>query len=104
MTASTSGARADGTPFVSDFEPGEWLRYTVVAARDGSTDVTIRATAPVSVGLNGAPVVAAQVGTGEGRWKTFVVRGLRLKRGANVVRVEAGPQAGEFLSLELSKP
>jgi endoglucanase len=97
------GREADGTPFVSDFEPGEWLRYTIVAARDGSSDVTIRATTPVSVGLNGAPVVAGQVGTGEGRWKTFVVRGLRLKRGANVVRVEAGPETGQFLSLEFSR-
>jgi hypothetical protein len=98
------GREADGTPFVSDFEPGEWLRYTIVAARDGSSDLTIRATTPVSVGLNGASVVAGQAGTGEGRWKTFVVRGLRLKRGANVVRVEAGPETGQFLSLEFSRP
>lgn len=98
------GREAYGTPFVSDFEPGEWLRYTVVAVRDGSSDVIIRATAPLSIGLNGAPAVVAQTGSVEGRWKTFVVRGLRLKRGANVVRVEAGAQTGEFLSLEFTKP
>ena len=98
------GREADGTPFVSDFESGEWLRYTVVAERDGVSDLAIRATTPVAVGVNGATPVAARVGPGEGRWKTFVVRDLRLRRGANVVRVEAGVSAGELLSLEFSKP
>jgi endoglucanase len=79
---------ADGTPYVTAFEAGEWLQYTITADRGGPRRVALRVAsdqpAAMQVSVNGGSAVILPVRQVE--WRE-VPAALRLATGVNRVRV-----------------
>jgi hypothetical protein len=81
---------SDGAPYVTAFERGEWMQYTLDAAAAGSRPamLIVAADAPASLSLSindRAPVeVAVQAGGG---WRTVPVPPLAMLQGTNRLKV-----------------
>jgi hypothetical protein len=80
----------DGMPYVTAFEAGEWMQYTLDVAEAGSRGVflTIAADAParLAISVNDGPAVSGEIQAGSG-WRTISAPPLVLQRGTNRVRV-----------------
>ena len=78
---------ADGTPYVSDFVTGEWMRYTLDAAQAGRWGVTIRVRSAkggrVAVGDS---EIAVPAGSG---WQELRLPVLALPAGSNAITLRA---------------
>ncbi|CAM3815130.1 cellulase family glycosylhydrolase [Pontibacter korlensis] len=88
--------------YVSSFEEGEWLQYTLNAPQKGSYNLQLRvasdnAEGKVTVWSNGA-VAATSVAVpntgGAGSWQSIEVGNVPLAQGKNVLRVKA--EGGNF--------
>jgi len=83
---------AGGLPYVTGFQSGEWMQYTLDAAAAGRRTLLVSARGgqggTLSIAFNGgAPVpLALPVGTG---WQTLRAPGLRLLRGSNRIVLKA---------------
>lgn len=92
-----------GRPFVEDFAPGEWLRYTVEARAGDRLALVAGATGGrLSVALDGGSPVEIALPAGGG-WRDVAVPGVRLRDGRNVVVVRALAGANRLLALRLQR-
>ena len=77
----------DGTPYVRDFVTGEWMRYTLDAARAGNWSIAIRARSAKGGRIAlGDSEVAVPAGSG---WQELRVPSIALPAGANAVTLRA---------------
>jgi len=80
----------DGMPYVTAFEAGEWMQYTLDVAEAGSRGVTLTiasdAAARLAISVNDGPAVSGEIQAGSG-WRTISAPPLVLQRGTNRVRV-----------------
>ena len=83
---------ADGTPFVTAFVDGEWMRYTVASDRPGARAVTLRVAGArggtLSVAVNGGAPRVVRLGAAEG-WRTIPVGRFDFAPGNNRLVVTA---------------
>ncbi|MDG2521106.1 cellulase family glycosylhydrolase [Caulobacter segnis] len=79
---------ADGAPYVSDFKPDEWMRYTLQADAAGTYDVELKvmtkAAGGVAVSVNQGTASVAAVPAG-GAWRTVNAQAVRLQKGSNAL-------------------
>jgi endoglucanase len=95
--------------FVTDFESGEWLQYTVNTPEAGTCSMELTAysadaPAVFSIRLNGAAVSSGLTfPAAKGKdWTSLQLKDVRLKQGQNTitVRVESGKAAFKSISLK----
>ena len=83
---------SDGMPYVTAFEAGEWMQYTLDAAVAGqrAATLTVAADAPASLSLsvNDGPPVTVTVQPGAG-WQSVPVPPLSMLQGTNRLKVAA---------------
>jgi hypothetical protein len=83
---------ADGMPYVTAFEAGEWMQYTLDAAVAGQrvATLTVAADAPASLSLsvNDGPSATVPVEPGGG-WQSVPVPPLSMLQGTNRLKVAA---------------
>lgn len=97
--------------YVSDIEDGEWLQYTVNVAAKGVYTLKLNvaakeATGKISLKVNGVTVadnVAVPVTGGHTDFKTFDVKGIRLEKGQQKIRVYALTGGFNFDSIQFVK-
>lgn len=79
-----------GRPYVTAFEAGEWLQFTIdaEAAQPRAASLIIAADAPATVTIraNGSAPVRVQMGPERG-WQVVPVPRLAFRKGANVIRI-----------------
>ncbi|HMJ68317.1 MAG TPA: cellulase family glycosylhydrolase [Cyclobacteriaceae bacterium] len=96
-----------GNYYVDHFETGEWLKYTIKAAKAGTYNVVLTVTSEsatkVGVSVNNGKVSEAVVPDTKGQWQKVVVGKVSLKKGANVVRVSAVEGGFNFQALEVGR-
>lgn len=82
--------RADATPVVTNFEAGEWLQYSLTAARRGPRRVTLqlrsRGSAHLEIG-NGSASRSVILEEAASDWQPVTVDALPFTRGTNRLRV-----------------
>ena len=94
-TASTSLGSPTATPYVTAFERGEWMQYTLDAAAAGLRARTLidrrREAATLSIRSNdGTPVTLAVPAGGE--WKAVPVPPLAMLQGTNRLKWRSPPE------------
>jgi hypothetical protein len=93
---------ADGSAYVEDFSDGEWLKYTVVADKAGTYDLTVsaRGAGRLSAAVNGeaADVAVTTAGTA---WTTVQLPKARLLAGRNTIVLRSNGAAVQVRSLSL---
>jgi hypothetical protein len=81
---------ADGSPYVTAFEAGEWMQYTLDSLTSGpkraALVIAADAAATVTVQVNDRPPVTLPVAA-TGGWQTLPVPALVLDRGTNRLRL-----------------
>ncbi|MEO6225501.1 MAG: cellulase family glycosylhydrolase [Sphingomicrobium sp.] len=81
---------AEGTPFVTQFEAGEWVQYTIDAAEAGTraATLTLEAGAPavLTIQVNDGPAVHVPV-SANASWRKTALPKLGLAQGTNRLRV-----------------
>jgi hypothetical protein len=79
-----------GAPYVTAFERGEWMQYTIDAAtagpRGGSLSVAADAPATLSISVNDGPAVALPIRAGSG-WQTITMPPLAMLQGTNRLKL-----------------
>jgi hypothetical protein len=97
--------QADGKYFIDKFETGEWLKYTVNASKAGSFNVTLNVSSPkaakVSVASNNGKAIEAAVPETKDQWQQVSVGKLALKKGKNVIVVNAVEGGFRFYSIDV---
>jgi hypothetical protein len=90
----------DGTPFVEDFGDGEWLKYTVVADKAGTYDLTVsaRGAGKLSAAVNSEAADVA-VTTAGAAWTTVQLPKARLLAGRNTIVLRSNGAAVQVRSL-----
>ncbi|MDQ3682042.1 MAG: cellulase family glycosylhydrolase, partial [Bacteroidota bacterium] len=79
---------------VTSMEKGEWLQYTITAKKEGKYKLSIGAVAigstnEIGISINDGPTNKLLVKpTKNGSWKTFILKGIQLKEGKNLLKVE----------------
>jgi hypothetical protein len=95
---------AGGAPYVEDFTDGEWLKYTVVADKAGTYDLTVSARGTggkLSAAVNGE-ASDAPVATPAGEaWATVRLPKARLLAGRNVVVLRSNGAAVQVRTLSI---
>lgn len=106
-----SDSSAAGVYFVSDFEKGEWLQYTVQVTKSGSYTLRLLLAAEkggneLSVGL-GQNYVAKNVSvpqTGSNwKWQTKEIKKVKLDAGKQVIRIYADKGSFNLKTISLAK-
>lgn len=92
--------------YVDHFETGEWLQYTVRAARSGSYDVTVsvsnaKPTSVVGITVNGGKRSEKPVIVTSDQWGVVMIPRIALKKGMNKVRVHAVEGGFNLKSIEI---
>jgi len=93
----------DGAPYVEDFTGGEWLKFTIVAGRAGTYDVTALARGEggrLSVAVNGGTPSAGAATTGA-TWSTVRLSKAALLAGRNTLVLRSDGAAVQVRSLSL---
>jgi hypothetical protein len=79
-----------GSPYVTAFEAGEWMQYTLDSATSGprraALVIAADAAASLTVRVNDGPPVTLPIAAGSG-WQTLPVPALALDRGTNRLRL-----------------
>ena len=96
-----------GSYYVNHIEDGEWLQYSINAAKSGSYDVKVIYSANAKQGkftvlVNGQPFATSIPATSNGR-QTVQFKNIPLKKGPNVIRIVADKGGFDLVSLELEK-
>jgi hypothetical protein len=80
----------DGSPYVTAFEAGEWMQFTLDSSASGprrtALVIAADAAATVTVRINDRPPISLPVAA-TGTWQTLPVPALVLDRGTNRLRV-----------------
>ncbi len=80
---------------VTSMEKGEWLKYTITAKKERKYLLNIRASATdstneIGISINDGPINKLLIKPAEANsWKTFMVNGIQLKAGKNLLKVQA---------------
>jgi hypothetical protein len=81
---------ADGTPYVTAFERGEWMQYTLDAAAAGAraARLVVAADAPatLAVSVNDGPPIAVRVQSGAG-WQAVPIPPMIMLQGTNRLKL-----------------
>lgn len=93
----------DGRPYVTDFVPGEWLRYTI-DARAGDRLVLVAGASGgrLSVAVDGARPIEVALPPAGG-WRPVAVPGAKLGAGRHAVIVRALAGTNRLLALKLER-
>jgi hypothetical protein len=95
---------ADGSAYVEDFTDGEWLKYTVVADKAGTYDLTVSARGEggkLSVAVNGGAASASvPKATGSG-WAAVRLPQIALQAGRNVLVLRSDGAATQVRALSI---
>lgn len=80
-------------PYVTQFEKGEWMQYSLQVVKKGVYDIQIKCAAKNNPGkfsllVNGFPLAAALVNADNG-WQVVEFKQVRLTKGANTLRLIA---------------
>lgn len=97
--------------YISDFEKGEWLQYTIQVAKKGTYQLRLSvaaekegSTLSVQVGNNKAASGMPVPSTGGSKsWNVLEIKEVALAAGAQVIRVYADQGNFKFKSIEISK-
>ncbi|HVI97870.1 MAG TPA: cellulase family glycosylhydrolase [Sphingomonas sp.] len=94
----------DGTPYVDQFEAGEWIQFTIDAARDGAAPVMLDARtaagATMTISVNdGAPVRVPIVATKD--WRSVSAGKLTFLPGTNRIRLAVANSEASLRSLTI---
>ncbi len=96
-----------GNYYVDHFETGEWLKYTVNAAKAGTYSVILTVSSEsatkAGVSINGGKISEAAIPKTNGATQKVVVQKMSLKKGANSVKVSAIEGGFNFYALEINK-
>lgn len=93
--------------YVNSFETGEWMQYTVNAAKEGNYSIVFTVlskdiTSRIDLSVNGTEVKHDFVVLNTaGKWQPVEMRGVTLTKGANVIRVKAHNSGFDFKSMKL---
>jgi aryl-phospho-beta-D-glucosidase BglC (GH1 family) len=100
-------AEKAGSYYIDHFETGEWLQYTVKAPGAGAYIATATVSpgksGKIGVSANGGKVAQFGVPDVEDEWVNIVVGVVKLKKGANVIRISAEEGGFKFKTLEIAK-
>jgi hypothetical protein len=79
---------------VTSMEKGEWLQYTITAKKQGRYAINLRAAAidstnEIGISINNGNLNKLLIKPSKpGSWKTFIVNGIQLKEGKNLLKVK----------------
>lgn len=95
-----------GKYYVDHFETGEWLKYTVTAAKAGTYNLTVNVSSAktggkVGASSNNGKVAEAVVPDTKEQWQKVVVGKVSLKKGTNFIKISAVEGGFNLQSLEL---
>lgn len=99
---------SNGTYFVSHFESGEWLKYTVTSSKAGNHSVVLTVSSAklhgkIGLSSNGGRTIEAVVPETKEQWQKVTIPGVSLKKGKNEIVIKAIEGGFNFQSFTISK-